>query len=40
VEQTGAACHTGYPGCFYRTLEGIVISERVFNPEDVYKKTK
>jgi phosphoribosyl-AMP cyclohydrolase len=40
VEQTGAACHTGYPGCFYRTLEGTIISERVFNPEDVYKKTK
>jgi phosphoribosyl-AMP cyclohydrolase len=37
VEQTGAACHTGYPSCFYRTLDGSVISEKVFDPERVYK---
>ena len=37
VEQTGAACHTGYPSCFYRTLDGAVISEKVFDPESVYK---
>ena len=37
VEQTGAACHTGYPSCFYRTLDGSVISEKVFDPEKVYK---
>jgi len=37
VEQTGAACHTGYPSCFYRTLDGSVISEKVFDPESVYK---
>jgi len=37
VEQTGAACHTGYPSCFYRTLDGAVISEKVFDPEKVYK---
>lgn len=36
VTQTGAACHTGYPTCFYRTLDGTVISERVFDPEKVY----
>lgn len=36
VEQTGAACHTGYPTCFFRTIDGSVISERVFNPGDVY----
>jgi phosphoribosyl-AMP cyclohydrolase len=38
VTQTGAACHTGYPTCFYRTLDGNVISERVFDPEKVYPK--
>ena len=37
VEQTGAACHTGYPSCFYRTLDGSVISEKVFEPEKIYK---
>ena len=37
VEQLGGgACHTGYRSCFYRTLEGDVVSEKVFNPEDVY----
>ena len=38
VEQTGAACHTGYRTCFYRTLEGKIISEKVFDPETVYRK--
>jgi len=38
VEQTGAACHTGYMSCFYRTLDGTVTGTKVFNPEDVYKK--
>jgi phosphoribosyl-AMP cyclohydrolase len=38
VEQTGAACHTGYMSCFYRTLEGTVIGTRVFDPASVYKK--
>jgi phosphoribosyl-AMP cyclohydrolase len=36
VEQTGAACHTGYRSCFYRTLDGAVNSEKVFDPERVY----
>ena len=37
VEQLGGgACHMGYRSCFYRTLEGDVVSEKVFNPEDVY----
>ncbi len=37
VEQLGGgACHMGYRSCFYRTLEGDVISEKVFDPEDVY----
>ena len=39
VEQTGAACHTGYRTCFYRTLEGTTIGEKVFDPEKVYGKT-
>lgn len=38
VQQTGAACHTGYMSCFYRTLEGTVIGTKVFDPADVYKK--
>jgi len=37
VEQTGAACHTGYRSCFYRTLDGSVISEKVFDPKRVYR---
>ncbi|HVP97206.1 phosphoribosyl-AMP cyclohydrolase [Methanoregula sp.] len=39
VEQTGAACHTGYQSCFYRTLEGTTIGKKVFDPEKVYGKT-
>jgi len=38
VEQTGAACHTGYRTCFYRTLDGTVVDTKVFNPEEVYGK--
>lgn len=38
VEQTGAACHTGYPTCFYRTIDGGVISKKVFDPEEIYHK--
>nr|WP_321508706.1 phosphoribosyl-AMP cyclohydrolase [uncultured Methanoregula sp.] len=38
VEQTGAACHTGYMSCFYRTLDGAVIGMKVFDPAKVYKK--
>jgi phosphoribosyl-AMP cyclohydrolase len=38
VEQTGAACHTGYASCFYRTLDGTVIGTKVFDPETVYGK--
>ena len=36
VSQEGGACHTGYESCFYRTLDGDVVGERVFDPEDVY----
>ncbi|ELY87949.1 phosphoribosyl-AMP cyclohydrolase [Natrialba taiwanensis] len=36
VEQDGGACHTGYRSCFYRTIEGDVVGERVFDPDTVY----
>ena len=42
-QQGGAACHEGYPSCFFRQLtpEGPrVIAERVFDPKDVYRKGK
>ncbi len=38
VEQQGAACHTGYQSCFYRTLDGEVVGNKVFDPEKVYGK--
>lgn len=37
VEQKGAACHTGYASCFYRTLDGIVVGTKMFDPEKVYR---
>ena len=36
VEQVGGACHTGHRSCFYRTVEGENVGERVFDPDDVY----
>ena len=36
----GAACHAGYPSCFYREVQGdelAVTDERVFDPAAVYK---
>jgi len=38
VEQKGAACHTGYASCFYRTLAGEEVGTKVFDPENVYGK--
>ena len=35
----GAACHEGYPSCFYRRYENgalVTVSERVFDPKEVY----
>lgn len=32
----GGACHTGYRSCFYRTIDGNIVGEKVFNPVDVY----
>ena len=37
----GAACHEGYRSCFFRRVEGDrleVVGQRVFDPEEVYKK--
>ena len=37
----GAACHEGYPSCFFRRVQdgGLqVVGERVFDPKQVYKK--
>ncbi|MEN6395326.1 MAG: phosphoribosyl-AMP cyclohydrolase [Methanoregula sp.] len=39
VEQTGAACHTGYRSCFFRTIDGEITGKKVFDPEKVYGKT-
>ncbi len=36
VDQVGGACHMGYRSCFFRDIEGKIIGEKVFEPEDVY----
>ncbi len=40
VEQVGgAACHRGFPSCFYRQLDGdelVEVEKRVFDPEEIY----
>ncbi len=36
VEQEGGACHTGYESCFHRTVDGEVVGERAFDPDEVY----
>jgi phosphoribosyl-AMP cyclohydrolase len=41
VDQKGGACHEGYRTCFFRKVEGDglkVVGEKIFNPDDVYKK--
>jgi phosphoribosyl-AMP cyclohydrolase len=44
VEQIGgAACHEGYPSCFFRqvTPHGLkIVAKRVFDPTDVYGKSQ
>lgn len=37
VDQEGGACHTGHRSCFYRTVDGEHVGERVFDPDDVYE---
>jgi phosphoribosyl-AMP cyclohydrolase len=43
VRQIGAACHTGYPTCYFRRLEDddslTLVRERWFDPSDVYEST-
>ncbi len=37
----GAACHEGYPSCFFRRLEEgswREVGKRVFDPKDVYRR--
>lgn len=36
VEQIGGACHMGYRSCFYRSVDGEVVGEKVFDPDKVY----
>ena len=41
VKQIGAACHKGYATCFYNEFDNgkfKIIEEKVFNPDEVYKK--
>jgi phosphoribosyl-AMP cyclohydrolase len=44
VEQVGgAACHDGYPSCFFRqvTPSGLkLVAKRLFDPKDVYGKSQ
>jgi phosphoribosyl-AMP cyclohydrolase len=37
VDQEGGACHTGFESCFYRTVDGVTVADRVFDPDDVYE---
>jgi phosphoribosyl-AMP cyclohydrolase len=37
VDQAGGACHTGFVSCFHRTVDGDVVGEQVFDPDDVYE---
>jgi phosphoribosyl-AMP cyclohydrolase len=36
IKQEGGACHTGYRSCFYRTIEGEIVGDKVFEPDEVY----
>ena len=42
ITQHGGACHEGYYSCFFRKLDETgqlqVIAEKVFDPDEVYKK--
>lgn len=44
VEQIGgAACHEGYPSCFFRQVTPgglMVVADRVFDPTKVYRKSQ
>jgi len=39
VDQRGAACHEGYPSCFYRRITANgheIVQQRIFDPSTVY----
>ncbi len=40
--QNGAACHLGYLSCFFRKLndngQWDIVAEKIFDPDEVYKK--
>ncbi len=41
IQKGGAACHEGYRSCFFRKVtdgDAAVVSERIFDPAEVYKK--
>jgi phosphoribosyl-AMP cyclohydrolase len=38
VKQIGGACHTGYRSCFYRRINGKIVGNKVFEPEEKYGK--
>ncbi|HWQ66345.1 MAG TPA: phosphoribosyl-AMP cyclohydrolase [Methanospirillum sp.] len=38
ASQNVAACHTGHRTCFYRTITGKIIGDRLFEPDKVYNK--
>ncbi len=42
VSQVGAACHEGYPTCFFRQLRAdgsiALVEERLKKPDEIYKK--
>lgn len=43
IEQVGrAACHLGYESCFHNKIESdgehTIVGEKIFNPDEVYKK--
>jgi len=38
VDQSGAACHMGYRSCFFRTIDGDIVAEKIFNPDTVYAR--
>lgn len=44
VEQKGGACHKGYRSCFFTEIDATggtrIVSEKIFDPKDVYGKPK
>ena len=38
VDQVGAACHLGFRSCFFRTIDGTAVGQKMFDPKEVYKE--